>query len=350
VTTAFTLQCRRQQWQARRCVSRGETGQMTTKTHEQSDTHGRPRLWGVALVFAAALLWSLNGALIKLVHDNGRGPDGVTIAFYRSLVAGLFLLPLARGKYHTLLRRRTSNRQEPTSRFLQFRLRWAALACVFFFALMTICFVVANTMTEAANVIILQYTSTFWIFGLSPWLLREKPHAKDVWLLALAMVGIAVIFAGNASADLQGLIIALASGLFYGLLTLMIRQLRDSDSAAVTVLNNLGSAVLLLPLVLLFGDLFVSSRALVLLIIMGVVQFGVPYYLFALGLVRIPAYQAGLITIAEPMLVPVWTYLAVREAVPTTTAIGGGIILVALAVFVWMARGRGPGVIAGTKP
>jgi len=323
---------------------------MTAKTPQQSDTHGHPRFWGVALVFTAALLWSLNGALIKLVHENGRGPDGATIAFYRSLVAGLFLLPVARGKYHTLLRRRTADGQGLPRLSTQFRLRWAALACVVFFALMTICFVVANTMTEAANVIILQYTSTFWIFGLSPWLLREKPHVKDLWLLALAMVGIAVIFAGNANADLPGLVIALASGLFYGLLTLMIRQLRDSDSAAVIVLNNLGSAVLLLPLVLLFGDLFVNSRALVLLIIMGIVQFGLPYYLFALGLVRIPAYQAGLITLAEPMLVPVWTYLAVKEAVPTTTAVGGGIILVALALFVRTARGRGPGVVAGTKP
>ncbi|MGD2109641.1 MAG: DMT family transporter, partial [Phycisphaerae bacterium] len=173
---------------------------------------------------------------------------------------------------------------------------------------------------------------------------------KDLWLLALAMVGIAIIFAGNASADMKGLIVALASGLFYGLLTLMIRRLRDSDSAAVTVLNNLGSALLLLPLVLVFGDVFVSGRALVLLIIMGVVQFGFPYYLFTLGLVRIPAYQAGLITLAEPVLVPIWTYLAVAEKVPTTTAVGGGIILVALVLFVRTASSRSAGVVAGAKP
>ncbi len=333
---------------------------MTTGKSNQSYAHRHPYLLGIALVFAAALLWSLNGALIKLVYDDGRGPNGVTIAFYRSLVAGLFLLPLAWGKYHALtrdnlptkvqVRGQTSRPSPRRDRFFPFALRPAASACVVFFALMTICFVVANTMTEAANVIILQYTSTFWIFGLSPWLLREKPHGTDLWLLALAMVGIAIIFAGNASADLPGLIVALASGLFYGLLTLMIRRLRDADSAAVTVLNNLGSALLLLPLVLCVGDVLVTSRALILLIIMGVVQFGLPYYLFALGLVRIRAYQAGLITLAEPMLVPVWTYIAVKEAVPTTTAIGGGIILVALALFVRTARGRGPGMVAGAKP
>ncbi len=67
----------------------------------------RPHLSGVALLLAAGVFWSLNGALIKLLIDERSGSvDGVTIAFYRSLFAGLFLAPFARGKFHTLLRRR----------------------------------------------------------------------------------------------------------------------------------------------------------------------------------------------------------------------------------------------------
>ena len=71
---------------------------------------------------------------------------------------------------------------------------------------------------------------------------------------------------------------------------------------------------------------------------MGVVQFGIPYYLFTLGLARVPAYQASLITLLEPILVPIWTYVAVGETVPATTAVGGGVILLALVIFVLMAR------------
>jgi DME family drug/metabolite transporter len=89
---------------------------------------------------------------------------------------------------------------------------------------------------------------------------------------------------------------------------------------------------------LLVGDLGVSTRALVYLLIMGVVQFGVPYYLFTLGLARIPAYQGALITLAEPVLVPVWTYLAVGERVPPATLAGGGVILVALVLFLIVTR------------
>jgi len=309
---------------------------------DAATTKHRSQYAGIVLVTLAALFWSLNGALIKIVCDGGRGPDGVTIAFYRSLFAGLFLLPVARGKWRSLV--------GPDGAIkIGFRAlipRPAALWCVFFFTLMTAFFVVANTMTEAANVIILQYTSTFWVFVLSPMILKERPGSRDLWILALALTGIGTIFAGNASANLAGLVIALASGLFYALLTLMIRWLRDADSAAVTVFNNLGSAALLLPVVLFVGDLTVSTRSLLLLIFMGVVQFGIPYYLYTLGLARVPAYQAALITMLEPVLVPIWAYLAVGEQAPRMTMIGGGVVLMALLLFVNAARRANGRVIA----
>ncbi len=295
--------------------------------------------WGIVALVAAGVFWSLSGALIKLINQEGTGPHGVTIAFYRSLFAGLCILPLARGRFHTL-----RSVREPGShgrRSARGALRPEAITCMVFFTLMTVSFVVANTMTQAANAIILQYTSTFWIFALSPWVLREKPKAGDLWILGLAMIGIAIIFGGNASASLLGLAFALGSGLFFGILTLMIRRLRDCDSAAVTVFNNLGSAILLLPAAWLIGELTLSTRGWVLIITLGVVQFGLPYYLYTLALKRVPAYQAALITMVEPVLVPIWTYLAVREAVPLTTVVGGGVILVALTVFILRARHGG---------
>jgi len=304
---------------------------------EWQDNSARARrsyLVGLALLILAGVFWSISGALIKLVHHGGEGPPPVVIAFYRSLFAGLVLVPLARRKFGTL-------KSDTPGRSL-WGLRPAATCCVVFFTLMTVCFVAANTKTEAANAIILQYTSTFWIFGLSPWILKETPQGRDIWILALAIAGIAIIFFGNATTDLIGLVIALSSGLFFALLTLMIRQMRNADSAAVTVLNNLGSAILILPFALFAGGLIVTGREAFLLVILGVVQFGLPYYFYTLGLVRVPAYQAAMVTMIEPALVPLWTYLAVGEKVPLSTAIGGGVILGALMMFVWQARRARP--------
>ncbi len=302
---------------------------------------------GVLMLIGAAVLWSLNGVLIKTIYDHGNGPHGVVIAFYRSLVAGLFLLPIARRRLDSLMQDPPGGASTP-GRFL--RIQPAAVVCVLCFAAMTVCFVVANTHTEASNAIILQYTSTFWIFAFSPLILGERAKAGDVWMLAVAVIGIGIIFAGNASAGLFGLVNALLAGLFYGLLTIMIRKLRIADAAAITVLNNLGSAALILPLVFLVGGLMVTPRAALLLIVMGVVQLGLPYYLFSLGLARVPASQASLITLLEPVLVPVWTFLVLGERLPPATAAGGGVILAALIVYGFLSHRAGrPGRTAAAR-
>jgi drug/metabolite transporter (DMT)-like permease len=310
---------------------------------------------GVAFVFLAALLWSLNGAFIKTIHRDGAGPGGVTIAFYRSLFAGAFLLPLAWGRFRTLKAncqlsnadcRLPSGNGDNRPAVLErkrriiglFNVRPAAFAGVVSFALMTTSFVVANTLTEAGNAIILLYTSTFWVAGLSPLILRERASNREWPVLGLAMLGVGIIFAGNADTDLAGLMTALAAGLSYGLLTMILRLLRTSDSAAVTVVNNLGTAVLLLPVVAVTGGLPISARDGFLLVLMGAVQLGLPYYLFSLGLGRVPAHQAALVAMAEPILVPVWTYLTVGEMVPLETVIGGGVILLALVGFIVFSR------------
>lgn len=307
-----------------------------------------PRSYSSAfgLLLLAAILWSLNGALIKVL--NRYGLHGVTIACYRSLFAGLFLIPLAWHGFRTLRPARGNGSigkdpnpslspEGPGRGFLFHNCVWIT---VLTFALMTTSFVVSCTKTEAANAIILQYTSTFWIFGLSPLITGERPSRKDVPYLVVAMIGVAVIFAGNAGTDLTGLVIALAAGLFYGLLVLLLRRLRDCDPAAVTVVNNLGTVVLLLIPTILVGGLHVPVGAVALLLVMGVVQLGLPYYFFSRGLQRVPAHRAALITMLEPVLVPVWAYLAVGDIVQWPTMIGGGLILAALVWFILSAQRR----------
>ncbi len=287
---------------------------------------------GIVLLFVAAALWSLNGALIKLV--NRHEVHGVTIAFWRSLFAGLFLMPLAWGRWHTLrapLRARDGKAARAAP-------HWGILVSVVVFALMTTSFVVASTKTEAANAIILQYTSTFWIFGLSPLVTGEHPSLKDIPFLLAAMAGIGIIFVDNAATDLLGLVIALGAGFFYGLLVLMLRRVRDCDPGVITVMNNLGTALLLLVPAMMVGKWLPPIPALALLIGMGAIQLGLPYYLFSKGLAHVPAHEAALITMVEPILVPVWAYLAVGETVSKSTIAGGAVILAALVAFLLFKR------------
>lgn len=270
--------------------------------------------FGVLALLICALCWSLSGVLIKLLKQSG--VDGVTIACTRSLIGGLVFLPLALRQRHTL-----RNVASP----------WIVVGVVLF-TLMTTTYVISNTLTAAANAIILQCTSPVWVFVLSPFVLGESARRREVFALLLAMAGIAVIFTGNPSAELPGLTIALFSGVWYGALTVVLRRLRPVSPIAVACMNTIGSGLLLLPAMLwMCGGLpRWDAWQTALLLTMALVQFSAPYALFSWALQRVDAPRASLIVLLETVLNPLWAYLGVGEVPPPATLLGGAMILVSV--------------------
>ncbi len=64
----------------------------------------------------------------------------------------------------------------------------------------------------------------------------------------------------------------------------------------------------------------------------GVLQMGVPYWLFTRSLRALSAQEAAIITLLEPLLNPVWAYLLTPQTDTPTPAmfLGGSLILLAL--------------------
>jgi drug/metabolite transporter (DMT)-like permease len=67
------------------------------------------------------------------------------------------------------------------------------------------------------------------------------------------------------------------------------------------------------------------------LAVFGTVTMGLGMALFTVGARRIPSAQAALVGALESPLAPLWVWLAFAEVPPTTTFIGGALILAALA-------------------
>ena len=64
-------------------------------------------------------------------------------------------------------------------------------------------------------------------------------------------------------------------------------------------------------------------------------QIGIPYLLFARGVSTVSSHEASGLTLLEPLLVPVWVFVAWHQspeyAPPAlTTIVGGGLILTGL--------------------
>lgn len=289
----------------------GASGQIaSTSTQRQT--------WsGVAALVVCAALWSLNGPLIKLLGAS-QGLDPLSIAFYRSLIGGVVLAPIAWS------RRMTLQSVRPV---------WP-LVCIAAFTLMTVCFVRATASGSAANAIVLQYTAPLWVFLLSPMLLGERPRRAEGAALLIAMVGIGVILAGHPPRELPVLAVALASGLGFGLLTVLLRRLRTVDATLVVAVNLLGSGLLLLGGVALWGRFALSGREAAMVLALALVQFAIPYVIYTWALQRVAAHQASLLVLLECVLNPLWTYLAIGEVPPTATLIGGPLILLGVAAWI----------------
>lgn len=268
---------------------------------------------GRLMLVVAAVGWSLSGVIIK-----SAALSALSIACSRSLVAALCLAPLA------------WKRRQP----LDWGNLWLALA----YAGSVILLVAATKATSAANAILLQYTAPVFVFLLGIPLLGERPGWVDWAGLVLSMTGVAWIFAGAGQADNLGVVLGLASGLSFGMLTLLQRRYRHKDPYWVLGGNNLAVGLLLLPW--LGPEPDASGREVLLMILMGVVQLGIPYLLFFMALQRVPAGEAALITLLEPLLNPIWVALVVGELPSPSTRIGGVIVLLGV-VLRYAAKGRG---------
>jgi DME family drug/metabolite transporter len=264
----------------------------------------------------AAVLWSTSGFFVKAPWFEAWPEDsrGALLAFWRSFFALVLLLPLLR---------------RPAW-------RWPMLPMVVCFALMIWSFLSAMVYRPAANAIWLQYLAPVWVLIVGSLFLGEHPDRKDWTMFGFCFAGVGLIFAmelryGSTYATCLGIL----SGLAYAGVILCLRRIRDVDSVWLITLNHAGSILLLLPWVLQ-NTHHLPATSYVALAFFGVVQMSVPYILFARGLRSTTAAEASMLTLIEPLLLPVWVFVAWHNhesysSPPPWTLIGGGLILTGLA-------------------
>ncbi len=272
------------------------------------------------LILGAAVLWSTSGLFAKAplfdiwpTEIDGWPVRGPLLAFWRTSFASLILFPLVKRPSWTI----------------------KLVPATLIFAAMSVAFLTAMSKTNAANAIWLQNTAPVWIFLVGVFVLGDTVHRRDWWLMAFALTGVGLILSfelrGQAA---EGTVYGLLGGATYAGVVLCLRWMRAEDSAWLVAMNHFVTGVILLPYVIYVG-IWPSGWQLVILCAFGVLQMGLPYWLFAQGLRGIPGHEASGLVLLEPILVPVWVWLAWRhestyEAPAWWTLVGGGLILVGL--------------------
>ncbi|MDD1633130.1 MAG: DMT family transporter [Methylococcaceae bacterium] len=73
-----------------------------------------------------------------------------------------------------------------------------------------------------------------------------------------------------------------------------------------------------------------TQKSVAAILVLGIVQIGIPSILIAFAIRRISAVSANLIAVIEPVLNPVWVFLVLGEYPGMNTIIGGAVILLAV--------------------
>ncbi|MBM3977132.1 MAG: DMT family transporter [Planctomycetes bacterium] len=207
-------------------------------------------------------------------------------------------------------------------------------------------FALSNKLTTSANAIFLQSTAPLYLMILSPWLLGERLHRRDLFVMAAVAVGFALFFLEDAAVQRSaphprlGNLLAAASGLAWALTVVALRWLARSEPAAgrdpalgSVVAGNLIAFAIALPFALPLGPSRATDWAV--LAFLGIVQVGLAYVLVTRGLRHVPAFTGTLLLLVEPALNPLWAWLALDEQPGRLALCGGALILGATALKSW---------------
>jgi drug/metabolite transporter (DMT)-like permease len=272
-------------------------------------------------------LWSTGGILIKSVDWNPFAIAGV-----RSVIGALTIMLCIRRVPVFVIRSKTGtvDRAQTAICF------GAALA----YSLTMILFVVANKLTTAANTILLQYTNPLYVILFGPLVLGEKNERIDYVTVAGVFAGMILFLVdGIRGGNTLGNILAALSGITFGFTTLLMRRQKDGHPSDSFVLAHLITIAAMSPF--FFSSPAPSLQSWGGLLALGIFQIGIPSVLYSVGITRIAAVSAVLITILEPLMNPVWVFIFRREA-PSYTAILGGAVILGFLFLRTVVKNRAP--------
>ncbi|HUP80996.1 MAG TPA: DMT family transporter [Pirellula sp.] len=277
---------------------------------------------GILLVIVASILWSSSGFFTQTNLLDGWAPEsrGAAIAFWRACFALLLLLPLVR---------------KPT-------LHWAMIPMTVSFVGMNWTFLTALISGSPANAIWLQYLAPAWVMIGAVLFFHERTTLRDWAMMVTCVAGVLFIVAmeflygqGPVINRWWSPVLAIGSGLCYSGVIFSMKALHGHESAWLIALNHIATALVMLPIVWWSGVSLPTGSMWILLAGIGMFQMGLPYLLFARGLRTTPSHLASLITLLEPVLLPVWVHFT-RSGDPTYqqphwwTWVGASFILIGL--------------------
>ena len=281
-------------------------------------------MWrGYGLALLAALFWAIEGLSAKWLEIDPAAMTGI-----RSIIAVSFLGLLL------LIFKRDAFRLENPRKDIPFLIVFG----IFGQAAMSYTYLEAIAHNPVGTAILLQYLAPVFSLAIGVVFLRHKPRLMAVGGVVLAVVGCALVVGIVNPAGLQvspiGLAWGLSTAFFFSLYTVMGAQVKERFSAFTLLFYGLSVSTVLWLVVAgpsaVFTPIFSAETTLPLLGI-GIFTTLLPFAAFLMAVRYIPAVNAGITAMAEPILAVIGGALIFGDLITGSFLAGGVLILIAIA-------------------
>ncbi len=217
--------------------------------------------------------------------------------------------------------------------------KWLLLALAITTTANDLTYFYAFRLTSVANASVAHQLVSIFLLFLAPLFLNERTKKSEWISLAIALLGIIILFGPGISvskSDTLGIALGVLSALFYALFVLIYRYM-PSQGYTVSFMNFWRytlSTAMLLPLIPYFGGFGVIRENL-----WGLLAFGILFAVIAsgihnLGISRTRPLHVSIIGKSEPVIATIYAFFFLQQT-PTLYALIGGTLIIGASV--WLA-------------
>lgn len=188
--------------------------------------------------------------------------------------------------------------------------------------------------TTLANATLGYYFAPVFVMVLSPFVLKELLPIKKIVCIGVAILGMLLIIGNGISAsgkdDLLGILFGLVAAAFYAALMLLNKFIQNMGMLEITIIQLGTTALLLFPYVLFtegFGILEVSRSSVPFIILLGVVNTGIGFWLFFSGMLKLKGQSIAMLSYVDPFVAILISAVILQEKMTIVQIIGGTLLL-----------------------
>ncbi|TCJ02075.1 DMT family transporter [Cytobacillus praedii] len=184
--------------------------------------------------------------------------------------------------------------------------------------------------TTIANATLGYYFAPVFVMILSPFVLREQLSIKKIVCIGVAIIGMLMIVGEGVSAfrsdDILGLFFGLVAAAFYASLLLLNKFIKDMGKLELTIIQLGITTLLLTPYVFLtegFGIFEVSSSSIPFILILGIINTGIGFWLFFSGMEKLKGQSIAMLSYVDPFVAILISAIILQEQMTIVQMLGG---------------------------